>query len=66
MLKESLLHKIETGSFEPTIDLARKLERLLHIVLVETRGETLAAVAKSEHKSEGLTIGDILKLKTQK
>ena len=28
-LKESMLHKIETGSFEPPLDMAKKLEKIL-------------------------------------
>ncbi len=61
-LKESLVHKMETGQFEPPLDLARKLEKLLHITLVElyVASDTLAT---KEEPRPGLTIGDILKLK---
>lgn len=60
--KESILHKLETGSFEPPMLLAKKLEKMLHIVLIEqTEQEKEQAPAKKE-KSEGLTIGDVLKL----
>jgi len=61
--KESLVHKMETGHFEPPIDLARKLEKLLRITLVEVRDASPAYVREKETKTEGLTIGDILKLK---
>jgi len=63
MQKESLLHKLETSTFEPQIELARKLERILGITLVEAREEVSAAMAKTEPRSEGMTIGDILKAK---
>jgi len=33
-LKESIIHKMETGDYTPSIDIARKLERLLQIKLV--------------------------------
>ena len=59
--KESVIHKLENGLFVPPIDLARKLERLLRIKLVEVEQEEEAETAK---KSSGpLTIGDIINLK---
>ena len=46
--KESLIHKIETGSFTPAIDLAQKLERYLKIALVEIEKESeLSSKTKS-------------------
>ena len=60
-VKESLLHKMETGNFEPPLDTARKLERILHINLVEVQQETENATGAKESKPAGLTIGDILK-----
>jgi uncharacterized protein (TIGR00270 family) len=62
-IKESFLHKVETGTFEPPLDIARKLEKALHIVLVETREEGTTASLKKERTNDGLTIGDILKVK---
>lgn len=60
--KSSILHKIETGHFIPTIDAARKFERLLKIKLVESiEEEQIEDVKKT--KSDVLTIGDIIKLK---
>lgn len=64
MVKESLVHKMETGTFEPDIELARKLERLLHIRLVEVREESETGTARKDDRPAGLTIGDILKLKS--
>ncbi len=58
--KESVIHKLETGSLQPTILLARKLEKVLKINLVELYEETHEGV---NLKDEQLTIGDLLKLK---
>ena len=62
--KESLLSKIETREMEPSVALARKLERILKIKLVEVLEE--AAVEKKEAKGEELTIGDLVKVKSKK
>lgn len=59
--KESLIHKIETGNFEPNIDLARKLERFLKIKLIEQHEETHEKSSKA--KGDGFTIGDFVKVK---
>lgn len=60
--KESIIHKIETGHYKPSIKLARKLEKFLKIKLV---GEE--QIEKDREKvvsSERITIGDIIKLKS--
>ncbi|MEK6822893.1 MAG: multiprotein-bridging factor 1 family protein, partial [Nanoarchaeota archaeon] len=57
--KESIVHKLETGTYEPPIDLARKLERMLHITLIEEDKD--AAVAGPKTGGGGMTIGDIMK-----
>ncbi|MCP3682731.1 MAG: TIGR00270 family protein [bacterium] len=59
--KESLIHKMETGSFEPDLDLARKLERFLRISLVEQHEETLEKGTTTT--DEGLTLGDFVKVR---
>ena len=59
--KESLVHKIETGHFEPSIGLAVKIERFLKIKLIEQYEES--HIDKKEVESAGFTIGDILKTK---
>lgn len=58
--KESVIHGLESGRIRPNIDLARKLERSLHITLVqqiEDSGNT------TQHKSpdDTLTLGDLLR-----
>lgn len=59
-IKASLLHKIESGSFEPSLEMARKLERALGIRLIvkEKIEKTIVAKGKS---SENITIGDLIK-----
>ncbi|HLF54865.1 MAG TPA: multiprotein bridging factor aMBF1 [Candidatus Nanoarchaeia archaeon] len=59
--KESILQKIENGNFVPPISMARKLEKLLKIKLVELEEEEKQQAAKG--KSEMLTIGDVIKTK---
>ena len=56
--KESVIHHIETGH-EPPMVLARKLERALHIKIVQHVQE--AAMTKGT-KSGEMTIGDIVKV----
>lgn len=57
--KESTIHHIETGRFEPPLGMARKLEKILGIKLVEQHEE------KHEihkiRKEEGFTLGDFIK-----
>jgi uncharacterized protein (TIGR00270 family) len=60
--RESLIHKMESGSITPSIDLARKLERQLSIKLIEEQE------VKSQNlkiNSAKLTIGDMIKQKLQ-
>lgn len=59
--KESLVHKLETGEFEPNLALARKLERALRVRLVEQK--ELERLGISQEKSETFTIGDFIKVK---
>lgn len=59
--KESLVHNIETGSFEPSISLATKLEKFLKIKLIEEYEEEHKKDSKTE--ADGFTIGDIVKVK---
>lgn len=58
--KESLVHNIETGRFEPSIKLAQKMERFLKIKLIEEYKEELKPRSA---KSEELTIGDFIRVR---
>lgn len=59
--KESLIQKIESGQFTPSIRLARKLEKYLKIRIIEQHEEKHDRQYKA--KGVGLTIGDILSIK---
>jgi len=59
--KESMIHKIETGAFEPPLDLAKKLEKILGIKLVEEHLEKHEKFKRS--KEGGFTLGDFIKVK---
>ena len=58
--KESIIQKIETGDYTPSLSLARKIEKQLGIVLVE-QVEVESKELKSD--SEQLTIGDMINIK---
>jgi len=64
--KESIMQKIESGQFKPSIEMARKLERKLNIELIENYegGEVPFQTEKS--KTEGFTMGDFIKDKRKK
>lgn len=58
--KESIIHKIESASYTPSIDLARKIEKQLNVSLIEQKE------VEPQHltaKKETFTIGDVLKIK---
>jgi putative transcription factor len=58
--RESLIHKMESGSHKPSIELAKKLEKQLSINLVDEK-EIESQNLKTEKKT--YTIGDMLKNK---
>jgi len=59
--KESLIQKIESGHYEPSILLAKKIGRFLKIKLLEEHEEKHEKQSKS--KTDSLTIGDFIKVK---
>jgi len=61
--KESVIHKIESGNLKPSIKLAEKLERFFRIKLIEQHEEIHASKTKKAEAGEGLTIGDMIKIK---
>ncbi|RME78609.1 TIGR00270 family protein [Candidatus Woesearchaeota archaeon] len=65
--KESVIHNIESGSLIPSIDLAKKIEKHLGIVLLEIVKPVVLEKEKTDKtSSQGLTIGDVLKEKLGK
>ena len=59
--KESLIQKIESGKFEPSIVLAKKIGNFLKIKLTEEYEEKHESHAKT--KTDAFTIGDFIKTK---
>lgn len=60
--KESVIHKLESYYLEPSIELARKLEKFLSISLVYTIDQ-VNEKKKIVFKDDSMTIGDIIKMK---
>jgi putative transcription factor len=60
--KESIIHKLETGSFEPNMVLARKIEKFLKIHLIEQTALSNEDVEKPT-KNEEYTLGDFIVVK---
>ncbi len=64
--KISLVHKLETSTFEPPIAMAKKIEKFLRIKLVDVV-ENSSEKGEKIKKTDGLTIGDVIKnIKTRK
>lgn len=59
--KESTIHKVETGSMEPDLHLAKKLEKALGIKIIEEYEEK-HEISKGKN-AEGFTLGDFIKIK---
>ena len=60
--KESIIHKVESGIWQPDLALAKKLEKALGVKLVEEHLEKYSATKK--RKEEGFTLGDFIKIKS--
>lgn len=61
--KESVINKIESGSLEPPLKLAKKLEKKLGIELITKAPKKEAGKKEVEIDLKKVTIGDIIKLK---
>ncbi len=59
--KESLIHHVELNASHLSLDVAKRLERMLHVSLVEKAKEVL--IQKSSKKPEAFTLGDYIKIK---
>lgn len=57
-IKESVLQKMENSEFEPPIDMAEKLEKALHIKLIEEVEQETVEIKKE--KTSVMTIGDVM------
>ncbi|MBU0535832.1 MAG: TIGR00270 family protein [Nanoarchaeota archaeon] len=63
--KESIIQKIESGQTEPSLSVARKLEKFFNILLVEAYDEKGGAMS-TKRKTAEFTIGDAIKIKHTK
>ena len=69
--KESVIHSLETGKHEPSIMLARKIERVLNVKLVtediESDDELLKSLtSKDSNNSDKMTLGDAITIRKRK
>ncbi len=62
--KLSVVQNIETKKFKPSIKLAKKLEKILKIKLIQEDEQKVdISKFKSQNKSDTLTLGDLIKTK---
>ena len=59
--KESTIHNIEIGALEPSLHLAKKLEKALGVKLIEEYEERHEALNRK--KEDGFTLGDFIRIK---
>ncbi|MCD6488832.1 MAG: TIGR00270 family protein [Desulfurococcales archaeon] len=65
--KENVIKRIEAGRLIPSIPLARKLEKVLHIKLLEPIVDETPHVFQGTGSGDDyFTIGDLIKIKTSK
>ena len=57
--KESLLHKMESGHYIPSLDTAKKIAKILKVKLIESTSES--PIENKAKASGPLTIGDLIK-----
>jgi putative transcription factor len=62
--RESIIHKIETGVFKPSIEMAKKFEKKLGIKLIEQYEEKFEP--EKRLGKEAITIGDVIKIRKRK
>ena len=59
--KDSIIHKIETGHFKPSLKLAKKIEKFFGIKLIQEIEDSDNKVKTSDDTGSGFTIGDFIK-----
>ncbi len=60
--RESIVAKWEQGKMQPSVEAARKLEKLLNVSLIEEDIE-MSAVKNKSSASGGFTLGDFIKVR---
>ncbi len=61
--KASVVQHIETGKMKPSVKLAKKLEKIFNITLIEEETTKKLDLSKFKNKSSTLTLGDMIKRK---
>lgn len=72
--KESVIHSIESGKHEPPIALARRIEKLLGVKIIETEtkdsseklSEFISKGSSKNQRSEKMTLGDMITIRKRK
>ena len=68
--KESVIHSIENGKHEPSILLAKKIEKLLGVKLVseefESDEDILKKLSSPNKNSDKMTLGDSITIRRRK
>ena len=62
--KESVVQKWESGSLKPDVSLARKLEKILDLALIEKLETQKVSLEKSS--SDEITLGDMIKVRKRR
>ncbi len=65
-VKESVVHRIESGKLKPDEKLAKKIKKVLGIQLYQQESQLDYETRKKENKHSKATIGDIAKVKKKK
>ncbi len=64
--KTSLIKKIEKGAIEPSLDLARKIERRFNVKIIKEKVQEEVLNSKFSGKEEALTLGEIARIKEKR
>ena len=64
--KESTIHKLESQELKPSIELARKLEKILSMKLIEEYLDAPDSTQLKHTDSSNSTIGDMIHIKNRK
>ncbi len=62
-IKESLLHSIETSSIEPSVPLAKKIEKTLSVKIMQEASPVDVSKTFEDKHSSSLTLGDFVKVR---
>jgi len=63
---ENVIKRLESGRLVPSIELARRLEKVLNIKLLEPVAESLEHAVRAKDTSKYLTLGDVVNIKTRR